>query len=140
MIDELLAKYPNDVKVVIKNFAIGSHKEAPKAARYALAAHKQGKFKEMYHLIFDNWRQLKSNEDLPLQLAVELGLDVNQLAYDVDSDEIKNQYSLEGQEFRSLGDLGMRLAVPKFLINGWEPPGKRSVKSFSDFIEKELKK
>ena len=49
MIDEVLAKYPNDVKVVIKNFPLGSHKQARKAAQYALAADKQGKFKEMYH-------------------------------------------------------------------------------------------
>ena len=55
MIDEVLAKYPNDVKVVIKNFPLGSHKQARKAAKYALAADRQGKYKEMYHMIMYQW-------------------------------------------------------------------------------------
>ena len=42
MVDEILEKYPNDVKVVIKNFPLGSHKQARKAAAYALAAREQG--------------------------------------------------------------------------------------------------
>mgnify|MGYP000860373757 CR=1 FL=1 len=56
MVDDILEKYPNDVKVVIKNFPLGSHKQARKAAQYALAAHKQGKYKEMYHKIFDDFK------------------------------------------------------------------------------------
>ena len=85
MIDEVLAKYPNDVKVVIKNFPLNFHKQARKAAKYALAADRQGKFKEMYHMIFCGttesvpaeqctaWRKLKQNEDLPLEYAQTLG-------------------------------------------------------------------
>ena len=42
MVDEILEKYPNDVKVVVKNFPLGSHKQARKAAAYALAAREQG--------------------------------------------------------------------------------------------------
>ena len=79
LIDDILAKYPNDVKVVIKNFPLGSHKQARKAAKYALAADRQGKFKEMYHIIFENYKQLRENEDLPQQLAAEIGLDVAKL-------------------------------------------------------------
>ena len=52
LIDDILAKYPNDVKVVVKNFPLSFHKQAEKAAKYAYAAHKQGKYKEMYHMIF----------------------------------------------------------------------------------------
>ena len=52
LIEEILEKYPNDVKVVFKNFPLGSHKQARKAAMYALAAGRQGKFKEMFHKIF----------------------------------------------------------------------------------------
>ena len=95
MIDEVLAKYPNDVKVVIKNFPLNFHKQARKAAKYALAASRQGKFKEMYHMIFCGttesvpaeqctaWRKLKQNEDLPLEYAQALGLNINQLKNDV---------------------------------------------------------
>ena len=79
MIDELLEKYPNDVKVVIKNFPLASHKQARKAAQYALAANKQGKFKEMYHKIFEDFRSLKNDPELPEKIAAELGLDIGQL-------------------------------------------------------------
>ena len=73
MIDDVLKKYPNDVKVVFKSFPLSSHKQAFKAAKYAVAAGRQGKFKEMFHKIFDNdvWKGLRANEDLPLQLAAE---------------------------------------------------------------------
>ena len=47
-----MAKYPNDVKVVVKNFPLSFHKQARTAAKYALAADRQGKYKEMYHMIF----------------------------------------------------------------------------------------
>ena len=43
---------------------------------YAMAAERQGKFMEMKHKIFENYKQLRSNEDLPRQYAQEFGLDM----------------------------------------------------------------
>ena len=62
LVDDILEKYPNDVKVVIKNFPLSFHKQARRAAQYALAADRQGKFKEMYHAIMNDFRKLKENE------------------------------------------------------------------------------
>ena len=148
MIDELLEKYPKDVKVVIKNFPLGSHKQARKAAQYALAAHKQGKYKEMYHKIFETYKDLRNNEDMPKQIAAELGLDIDRLMEDMNSQEISDLIDFEYNQLASLRNAypeteqyaaGVRIAVPKFFINGKEPLG-RSVDQFSAFIEKELKK
>jgi len=148
LIDELLAKYPNDVKVVIKNFPLGSHKQARKAAQYSLAAHKQGKFKEMYHKIFDSFRDLKTNEDLPKQIAAELGLDIGKLVEDANSKEISDLIDSEYNQLTALRNAypetdeyaaGVRLAVPKFFVNGREPIG-RSLDAFSAIIDEELKK
>ena len=44
MVDDILKKYPNDVKLVIKNFPLSFHKQAMKAAQYVLAANNQGKY------------------------------------------------------------------------------------------------
>ena len=77
--DDILKKYPNDVKVIVKNFPLSFHKQARRAAQYSLAAHRQGKYKEMYHAIFEDFRKLKTNEDFPLEIAETLGLDVEQL-------------------------------------------------------------
>ena len=74
--DDILKKYPDDVKVIIKNFPLSFHKQALQAAKYVLASKNQGKYDELYHMVMENYRQLKTNEDLPLQLAGELGLDV----------------------------------------------------------------
>ena len=137
LIDEILEKYPNDVKVVIKNFPLSFHKQAYKAAQYALAAHKQGKYKDMYHKIMENFRQLKANEDLPLEYARDLGLDMNQFIRDFESPETKSQIDLEIKQLRESGI--PRLAVPKFLVQGKEPQG-RDIATFSAMIDAELKK
>ena len=135
--DDILKKYPNDVKVVIKNFPLSFHKQARKAAQYSLAAHRQGKYKEMYHAIFEDFRQLKTNEDYPLELAAKLGLDVDQLKRDVNDPEIDAQIQ---KEFDQMRNSGMpRLSVPKFLVAGKEPQG-RDLGTFSAMIDEALKK
>ena len=148
MIDEILEKYPNDVKVVFKSFPLSSHKQAFKASKYAIAAGRQGKFKEMFHAIFanDQWKKLRSNEDLPLQIAGELGLDLEQLNRDMNDETIDALIRQEYEQLKSLGNsyetdeyAGVRLAVPKFFINGREPEG-RGVDAWSKVIEEELKK
>ena len=136
MVDDILKKYPNDVKVVIKNFPLSFHKQAYKAAQYVLAAREQGKYKELYHKVFDNYKNLKNNEDLPLELAAELGLNVEKLKEDANSPKIK---SLIDEEIKQMRESGIpRLSVPKFLINGKEPQG-RSLEAWSNMIDKELK-
>ena len=135
--DDILKKYPNDVKVIVKNFPLSFHKQARKAAQYSLAAHRQGKYKEMYHAIFENFRNLKTNEDYPLELAEELGLDVERLKRDVNDPEIDAQIQKEFDQLRNSGI--PRLSVPKFLVAGKEPQG-RDLGTFSAMIEAELKK
>ena len=137
MVDDILAKYPNDVKVVIKNFPLSFHKQALQAAKYSLAAHKQGKYKEMYRKIMDNFRDLKTNEDLPQDFARELGLDMNKFLKDAQSSEIAAQINTEINQLKTSGI--PRLAVPKFLVAGKEPKG-RDLATFSAMIDAELKK
>lgn len=102
-----------------------------KAAIYALAAGRQGKYYEMYKKIMENYRELRNNEDLPLQYAVELGLDINQLKADMEDPSLQQQISTEVNELRNTG---LRMAVPKFLINGKEPP-KRDFETWSKIID-----
>ncbi len=116
--------YPNDVKVVFKNFPLRSHKQANKAALYALAAGRQGKYKEMHNQIMDRYRELKNNEDLPLQLADEMGLDIQLLRDDINDPALQQQIYRETNELRSTG---LRLAVPKVLINGEEFDRKKPI-------------
>jgi protein-disulfide isomerase len=138
LIDDLVKKYPNDLKVVIKHFPLSNHKQAKKAAIYSLAAERQGKFWEMKHKIFDNYRKLRSNEDLPRKYAEELGLDMVQFDKDMKDPALE---ALINKEINQLRQSGIpRLAVPKFLINGKEPQGKRNIENYSAIIDAELKK
>lgn len=101
-----------------------------------MAAKRQGKFYEMYKKIFENYRELRNNEDLPLQYAVELGFDINQLKADMADPALQQEIHVESRQLR---DTGMRMAVPKFLIEGKEPP-KRDLDTFSALIDEALKK
>ena len=136
MIDDILKKYPNDVRVVIKQFPLSFHKQARKASLYALAADRQGKYKEMSDKIFENYRNLKSNEDLPRQYAEELGLDMVKFDKDMQDPALGARID---REVNQLAQSGMRTAAPKFLINGKEPQG-RSLAIYSGIIDAELKK
>ena len=108
----------------MKNFPLRSHKQANKAALYAMAAGKQGKYKEMHNKIMSRFRELKSNEDLPLQLADELGLDIQLLQEDMKDPALQQQIYKEMNELKSTG---LRLAVPKILVNGEEYDRKKSL-------------
>ena len=148
MVDQILEKYPNDVKVVFKSFPLSSHKQAFKAAKYSVCAGRQGKFKEMFYKIFENdtWRKLRNNEDLPREIAAELGLDLEQLDKDMNDPTVDALIQSEYNQLKSLSGAyetdtysGVRLAVPKFFINGREPEG-RSVEAWSKVIDEEIAK
>ena len=138
MIDDLLKKYPNDVKVVVKQFPLSFHKQAKKASLFALAAERQGKYEEMSNKIFEKYRDLKTNEDLPRQFAVELGLDMVKFDQDMKDPALEARINKEMNQMKQSGM--PRMSVPKFLINGKEPQGKRDLANYSAIIEAELKK
>ena len=136
--DDLVKKYPNDVRVVIKHFPLSFHKQAKKAALYSLAAERQGKFMDMYHKIMDNYRNLKSNEDIPRQYAQEMGLDMAKFDKDMQDPALEARLNKEMNQMKQSGV--PRMSVPKFLINGKEPQGSRNLENYSAIIEAELKK
>ena len=74
VLEQVLEKYPKEVKIVLKNFPLNSHKFAKKAAAAALAAESQGKFWEFYDLLFENYNRL--NDRKIRKIAIELGLDM----------------------------------------------------------------
>ena len=102
----------------------------------------------MYHKIFDTYKELRNDEDLPKKIAAEMGLDVVQLMEDMNSTEINDLIDFEYNQLAALRNAypetntyaaGVRIAVPKFFINGREPIS-RGIDQFSVMIEEELKK
>ena len=138
MRDQIIEKYPSDVRFVIKHFPLSFHQQAKKAALYSLAAERQGKFLEMERMIYENIKGLKNNEDLPRQYAEQLGLDMVQLDRDMEDRELETRIIIDMVQMRQSGI--PRMSVPKFLINGKEPQGGRSFENYSAIIDAELKK
>ena len=126
--------------MVIKNFPLTFHKQARLTAEYCLATKEQGgveMYKKIHDKIFENYKMLKTNPELPLQFAENLGLDIEKLKADAKSVKIT---SLIDKEINQMKTAGIpRLSVPKFLINGKEPQG-RSLEVWSAIIDDELKK
>ena len=143
LIDDVLEKHPNDVKVVVKNFPLSFHKQARDAAKYALASDRQkvcgpskneSCYKDMYHMIMENFRKLKANPELPVEYAEQLGLNMVKFKQDAKDPAFE---SLIKKESLELSQNFERKSVPKFLVAGREP-ASRDLKTFSDMITAKL--
>ncbi len=78
----LLAKYPDKVRLVYKNLPLTSiHPEALPSATAAWAAYQQGKFWEYHDALFTNQKQL--GQELYLDIAKNLNLDLSKFKRDL---------------------------------------------------------
>jgi protein-disulfide isomerase len=128
----VLDKYPGKVRLVFKNFPLRNHKLAQPAAKAALAAGKQGKFWEYHDKVFEKYNKL--NEELFVQFAMELDLDMDRFSKERGSPEIA---SLINRDLREGSRIGVR-GTPTIFVNG-KRLGQRSIEAFSVAIENELK-
>ena len=62
VLEQVLEKNPDKVKLVFKNFPLRNHKFAMPAATAALAAEKQGKFWEFHDLLFKDYNRLNEQK------------------------------------------------------------------------------
>lgn len=133
LLQQVLDKYPNDVKVVAKNFPLNFHKNARKAATAALAAHDQGRFWDFHAKLFEN---LSSLSDEKIQsIAQELQLDMPRFNNKIKDIKIQQFIDRDIEEGRRIGVQG----TPSIFING-KPLKDRSLQGFQKMIDAELKK
>lgn len=130
---QVLVKYPDDVKVVIKHFPLSSHRFAVQAAKAALAADRQGKFWEFHEKLFESYKTI----DLAMidLIAQRLGLDMAKFKADAASPEIQGIIVSDMENGRRIGVRG----TPSVYIGG-KPLNDRSLAGFSAMIEAELKR
>ena len=135
LLEQVLEQYPKDVKLVFKQFPLGSHKMAGPAAFASMAAKEQGKFWEMHDLIFANFNQL--NDQKLKELAAEAGLDMARYESDLKSKQqaYLNIIRRDMQEGQRNGVRG----TPSIFVNG-RLLKSRSIQGFKAIIEKELTK
>lgn len=131
MLQQVLDKYHDKVKLVFKNFPLRNHKYAMGAASAALVANRQGKFWEFQDLLFKNFNQL--NDKKVLEIARQLRLNEEQFQKDMRDPKILAVISKDISDGKKAGVRG----TPTVFVNG-RLLRQRTMKGFQTLIEKEL--
>jgi protein-disulfide isomerase len=132
-VDIVMAAYPKDVKLVYKQFPLSMHPHAEMAAEASLAARDQGKFWEMYDVLFKNYRRLSS--DNIMIWAKEIGLDMDKFKADLVSGKYKAVVEKDLADGEAAGVYG----TPAFYINGKQYNGEVTLAALKPILAAELK-
>lgn len=131
--ERITREYRGRVRLVIKHYPYRYRDFSHIAAEAALAAHDQGKFWEMHHLLLKNSPELDRKS--LLNCAKELGLDL-----------LRFTASLDRMQHSAIIERDKQLAVsldlyntPTFFINGRKVIGNRPYEYLRKIIEEELR-
>ncbi len=130
MLEQLLKEFPNDLRIVYRQFPlIGTpekpfHDKAALATQASEAAGKQGKFWEMHDLLFaqqSDWVSLSVSDfqQWLVQQAGTLGLDVTRFTSDLNSVQMANLAQNDWDNGQKMGLTG----TPTLLVNSQVWPG-----------------
>ncbi|MBI2676488.1 MAG: DsbA family protein [Candidatus Yanofskybacteria bacterium] len=133
LVEKLIAEHGKDFQFVYRHFPLQQHANAKPAAYASEAAGKQGKFWEMYNLIYprqNDWSEKKNADDIFLEYAGSLGLNLDQFKKDRDSQEAKDKVK---KDYDS-GIANKVNATPTFFLNG-KKIQPQSYEEFANFIK-----
>ncbi len=115
-VDQVLARYPDDVRLVVRYFPVNPNARFAMAA--AEAAREQGKYWEMLGLLLDRQREWSPSQGPPVTqvngFARELGLDLGRFQADLNRMAVQERIDRDLRDGQSLGVRG----TPTFFING----------------------
>lgn len=132
-LQQVMAKYPTQVKLVLRDFPLSNHPEAPAAAEAAHCAGDQGKYWQMHDAIFANPRDLTA--PTLLKHAVAAGVDEKKYSSCVAS----KKYTARWQKDLAAGEEFGVTGTPAFFVNGRFIGGALPLEAFVQLIEEELK-
>lgn len=132
LLEEVHRLYPDQVKIVFKNFPLRMHPYALKAAFAAMAADKMSKFWEFHDKLFQNYAQL--NDEKITQIAKDLGLDVARWKALQKSPEVRQRLQSDINEAQA-ADVD---STPSVFIDG-RLVKRRNLSEFQKIIDAELK-
>ena len=130
VVRELIEKHGDSVLVVFKHLPLAAiHPEAVPAARASWAAEQQGKFWEYHDALFANQGSL--GDELYVQLAEDLGLDIDRFNQDRSSPEALTAIEADlalAREFQFS-------STPTFMVNDLIIPGVPSLELFEQVFD-----
>ena len=131
IVQQVLEEYEGKVKLIHKHYPLPFHKQAKPAAKAAIAAQNQGKFWEMYDIMFENQGQLGSGAYE--KWASQIGLNVEKFK--------KDMKSISDERINDDMSMGKKVGVkgtPAFIINGKRLVGAQPFSKFKNIIDQEL--
>lgn len=133
VVKEVLAAYPDKIRVVYRDYPLPMHAKAPKAAEAAHCAGDQGKYWEMHDKLFANAQKLDV-ADLKAH-AREVGVDGAKFDQCLDSGEKAKVVEMH----KKAGDDAGVSGTPAFFVNGRLLSGAQPLEAFRAIIDEELK-
>jgi len=131
-LQQVLKTYPQQVRLVYRQFPLDFHSNAQKAAEASLCAQDQGKFWEMHDAMFAN-QQALAPDQLKAK-AAEITLNTAQFNKCLDSDK----YAAKVRQDRALGTAVGVNGTPALFVNGRLLSGAVPFDEIQELIEDEL--
>lgn len=113
ILDQLVKKYPKDLRLVYRHFPLRSHVQSRLAAEAMEAAGAQGKFFEMRDILFRNLG--RQSEPEMIEYAKQIGLNVNRFTQDLQS----HKYAANVQQDRVDADAIGITRTPTLILNDY---------------------
>ena len=133
LLEQVLKKNPDTVKLVHKNYPLPNHRFARKAAAAALAAGDHNTFWAFHDELFKHYNRL--SDDKIREIAQGLGLDPNAIEKAMKSQGIQGKINLDMKDAKAAGVRG----TPTIFVNG-RKVRNRSLQGFQNMIDAALKK
>jgi len=115
--EKLLKEYDSRLRIVFRNFPLSAHEHAREAALAAEAAGFQGKFWEMYDVLYREqvfWTYAPNTRELFESYAGTIGLNLDQFKADMDGEKARERVDSD----HALGDsLGVKVTPALFINN-----------------------
>jgi protein-disulfide isomerase len=138
VVERLMASSTVPIRFVYRHFPLSQHANAVPASLASEAAGVQGKFWEMYRLLFDNhtdWTELKDPNPVFIGYATKIGLNIEAFKSDMASSTLKQKITDSVKEGTSIGISG----TPTFFVNGKVIDNPKSYEEFKTIIEQASK-
>lgn len=140
VLKQLNEEFGQDLLIIYRHYPLRqAHKHAELAARAAEAAGKQGKFWEMHDKLFENqsdWSEERKAEEIFIEYAQSLDLNLDQFKSNLDSSEIKDKVTRDYQS-------GLRLGVsstPSFFLNKLKLRNPQNYEEFKGLVQAAISK